>query len=372
MGGVQEWGSRAEGSQVLRGRVTTGLGRGAGFTGLPWARSAFRTGLGIEAFPGTLNLRLASAGDLWAWGRLRQQPGVSVPAPGPDQCDAVCYPVVLAGRVPGAIVLPRVKGYAPDQLEIIAPLELRRMLELADGDEVTVEYQGPPRLRAVIFDVDGTLVDSLDGYREAALRAAGHLRDRISRDAVRAALNHNVSFWDRILAGTPEHSPARVEELRAATLGHWPGVLAEHVRCFPGLEATLRQLRDLGLRLGICTGSRGESFRPLEQQGLLGLFDVVVTAADVKERKPHPEGLLRCLEVLGVEPAGAAYVGDAMLDMTAARAAGMLAMGVLSGAGTSAELAAAGAHRLLPDQGALPGLLFPASRGAAPGNSTAP
>lgn len=367
MGGGVEQGSAAAGNPVLRGRVTTGEGRGAGFTALPWARSAFRAGLGIEPFPGTLNLSLASARDLWTWARLRQQPGFPMPAPDPGQCDAVCYPVLLAGRVPGAIVLPRVRGYAPDRLEVIAPLSLRQALGLADGDEVVVESLAVPRLEAIIFDVDGTLVDSLEGYREAALRAAGHLRERISRDAVRAALNRNESFWDRILAGTPEHSPARVQELRAATLGHWPGVLEEHVRCFPGLEATLRQLRDLGLRLGICTGSRGESFRPLERLKLLELFDVVVTAADVRERKPHPEGLLRCLEVLEVGPEAAAYVGDSMLDMAAGRAAGMLAIGVLSGAGTSAELAEAGAHRLLPDQAALPSLLAPAARTTTPG-----
>jgi HAD superfamily hydrolase (TIGR01509 family) len=361
VGGVLQRDTAGEDRPVLRGRVTTGQGRGAGFTGLPWARAAFRTGLGIEPFPGTLNLRLASAADLWAWGRLRQQPGVPVPAPGPDQCDAVCYPVLLAGRVPGAIVLPRIRGYAPDQLEIIAPLALRRVLGLADGDEVTVECQGMPRLEALVFDVDGTLVDSLEGYRLAALRAAAHLKDRISRDAVRAAMNRNESFWDQVLAGTPEHSPSRVEALRAATLEHWPRVLREHVRCFPGIETTLRLLRERGLRLAICTGSRGESFRPLEEQGLLEHFEVVVTAADVKERKPHPEGLLRCLDALGVAPEAAAYVGDSMLDMAAGRAAGMLAIGVLSGAGTSAELAEAGAHRLVPDQGALPGLLGPAA-----------
>jgi phosphoglycolate phosphatase-like HAD superfamily hydrolase len=138
---------------------------------------------------------------------------------------------------------------------------------------------------------------------------------------------------------------------------HWPDVLREHVTVFPGIGATLELLAAAGLKLAIYTGSQGESLPPLEQSGLMRHFDLVLTSAHVAQRKPHPEGLIRCLEALGVSPEEAAYVGDSVQDIQAARAAGMTAIGVLSGTADSALLAAAGPHRVLRDHAGLPGAL---------------
>jgi phosphoglycolate phosphatase-like HAD superfamily hydrolase len=142
---------------------------------------------------------------------------------------------------------------------------------------------------------------------------------------------------------------------------HWPGILREHVTVFPGISVTLELLVAAGLKLAIYTGSQGESLPPLAQSGLLRHFDAVLTAAHVAQRKPHPEGLIRCLEALGVGPEEAAYVGDSVQDIQAARAAGMTAIGVLSGTADSALLAAAGPHRVLPGHAALPGVLLATS-----------
>ena len=120
----------------------------------------------------------------------------------------------------------------------------------------------------------------------------------------------------------------------------------------------LRRLKAAGIRLGICTASRGESFRPLEQAGLLDLFDEVVTARDVVRRKPDPEGLLLCLERMAVSPADTAYIGDTVADISASHSAGLFAVGVLTGAGDSALLSGAGAHRILPDLRNLPEILL--------------
>jgi beta-phosphoglucomutase-like phosphatase (HAD superfamily) len=95
----------------------------------------------------------------------------------------------------------------------------------------------------------------------------------------------------------------------------------------------------------------------LHQTRLLQHFDPVITAAHVSQRKPHPEGLLMCLNALGVRPEEAAYVGDSVQDIQAARSAGMTAIGVLSGTADSALLASAGPHRVLPDHSSLPGVL---------------
>ncbi len=343
----------------IRGIVAGGLGQGASFTRLDWVREAMRRLVGIDPYPGTLNLELRSMQDLWSWGRLRGGPCATLEPPSAKFCAASLYPVRVAGRLPAAIVRPQVSGYAPDRLELIAPVGLRAALGLRDGDRLIVEWRPMPSLQAVIFDVDGTLVDSVDAYRLAAERAAAPYGYPVTLEAVREALNRNASFWDIVLAGHADHSPETVARLRAETLAQWPEVLASHVRAFPGVADTLGRLRGAGLRLGIYTGSSGESFAALERTGLMEYFDIVVTAREVVNRKPHPEGILRCLEHLDLPAAAAAYVGDTPLDVNAARAAGVLAIGLLSGAADSALLGAAGADRLLPGHGALPGLLLP-------------
>ncbi|MBN8279769.1 MAG: HAD family hydrolase, partial [Gammaproteobacteria bacterium] len=223
--------------------------------------------------------------------------------------------------------------------------------------ELVVEPADGRRCRAVLFDVDGTLVNSIEGYRLAAERAVSPYGWTVSAEAVSRTMNFGESFWDLVLPPERRGDEALIARLRAATLGHWPDILAASVLVNPGIGALLAGLKEAGLRLGICTASRGESFRPLEQAGLLGLFDVVVTARDVRATKPDPEGLHLCLDRLGIPATEAAYVGDTVTDMRASHAAGLFAVGVLTGAGTSSLLSAAGAHRILAGLQDLPGLL---------------
>lgn len=212
--------------------------------------------------------------------------------------------------------------------------------------------------RAVIFDVDGTLVDSLPAYRRAAERVAAPYGWGISDEAVHRALNFGESFWRLVVPATSRDDQLLLERLRQETLTHWPAVLEEFVDLLPGIREVLGTLRGRGIRLGICTASRGESFRPLERSGLLDLFDVVVTGHDVSRPKPDPEGLLLCLRRMGLAPADSVYVGDTIADMQASRAAGLHAVGVLTGAADSALLARGGAHRIVPDLHHLPRILL--------------
>jgi phosphoglycolate phosphatase-like HAD superfamily hydrolase len=268
--------------------------------------------------------------------------------------------VRLAGEVTAAVIVPQVPGYPPDQVELIAALPLRERLGLRDGDSLEIEIVRIPRLRAVIFDVDGTLVDSIGAYYIAASRASAEHGFSVPADAIRVALNGGTPFW-HLVVPEPQRSAELIATLRERTMRHWPAVLAEHVTVFPGIGETIGLLAAAGLKLAIYTGSQGESLPPLAQAGLMHHFDPVLTSAHVGQRKPHPEGLIRCLEALRVSPDEAAYVGDSVQDIQAARAAGMTAIGVLSGTADSALLAAAGPHRVLRDHSALPGALSLAS-----------
>ncbi|MBL8224287.1 MAG: HAD-IA family hydrolase [Chromatiales bacterium] len=341
----------------LDGLVEPGAGQARGFTALPWVREAFIVHAGIDPWPGTLNLRVAGDADAEAWQGIRSRGGAVVPAGDAASCDAETWPVTVtsgARSAPAAIALPRVPGYPPARLELVSPVGLRDLLELADGARVTVAAAvAPPGLAAVVFDVDGTLVDSIGAYHLVASRVAEPHGYVVEADMVRRALDADVPFWPQIL-GDRAGDDAFIATLRTATRAAWPDILRENVRCFDGARAALQVLRDAGLRLGICTASGGETFAALEAAGLFGFFDAVVTAADVTHRKPHPEGLVQCLARLGVEPSRAAYVGDTAVDVRASRAAGLWPVGVLTGAGDGASLAAVGVRRLVRDVASLP------------------
>lgn len=343
------------------GRVRTGLGHGAGFTSLVWARRQFMDALGIDPFPGTLNLRLAPAAIAW-WQALTAGPGLRLVPERSTDCAARCYPV--RASVPGlspvtaGIVVPEVPGYAPDQVEVVASVSLRGVLGLEDGDFVTLDTVPALNRRAVLFDVDGTLVNSIDAYRLAAERAVQPYGWSVSPEAVSRAMNFGEQFWELVVPPESLGDEALIARLRRDTMAHWPAVLDECVMVYPGIRGILEALRAAGVRLGICTASRGESFRPLERAGLLEFFEEIVTARDVARRKPDPEGILLCMERMGISADETVYIGDTVADIRASHAAGLYAVGVLTGAGNSSLLSGAGAHRILADLQHLPAVLF--------------
>ncbi len=127
--------------EEIHGRLTTGTGHGKHFTRLDWARRQFVEKLGIDPFPGTVNLILDEPESIGVWNRLMNTPGVRIdnPDPGPLGCDARCYPVLIEGQIEAAIVLPDVADYSPVQVEIIAGVGLRAALEIDDGDPLRLE-----------------------------------------------------------------------------------------------------------------------------------------------------------------------------------------------------------------------------------------
>jgi HAD superfamily hydrolase (TIGR01509 family) len=351
---------------VMNGRVERGLGKAAGFTALDWARAGFMAGAGIDPHPGTLNLRLASAVDRACWSGVRQQPAYVIEPGASGGCAAELRPVQViseGGTVAAAIVTPCVADYAADLLELVSPLPLRPTLAISDGSITTIRSAELPPLAAILFDVDGTLVDSIGAYRlaaEAAVAAVG-LPVRISHAQVERALNDDLPFWPLAL-GELAADQALIARLSAVTREVGPELLRQQARCFSGVVAAITRLRAAGLRLGLCTASHGETLPALADAGILAAFEVVVTATDVVRRKPDPEGLLRAAAGLKLPPAQIAYVGDTVPDIKASRAAGMAAIGVLTGAGDGGRLAAAGALRLVQGAASLPQLLDQAVR----------
>lgn len=331
------------------GRVASGRGEARHFTTLDWVRDALVRALAIEPFPGTLNLVL-DAGEFPDGIRpLAAAGGVLLsPPPGSSWCAGRCHPVRVGGRFPAAAVVPLVDGYPDHQLEVVCALSLRESLGLSDGDRLDVEVTSPLPVRAVLFDVDGTLVESLTAMRVVAAKAAAMHGFEVTDALVRWSMTTGQSFWHLVVP--PEH-PAReatIEAMRTEASRHWAEALRVHGGVHPGAADVVRAIHEAGAGLGIVTGARRGSFGPLRDAGVFDLFGALVTRSDVEQGKPHPEGLLKCCDSLGVDPGEAVYVGDTPDDVVAASAAGMASVAVLTGAGDSAALTRFCPDRLVP------------------------
>jgi len=180
----------------------------------------------------------------------------------------------------------------------------------------------PQPLRAVLFDWDGTIVDSA----EASFRCYVRLFEsyRIPFDRARFERTYSPEWYRTYTAlGLPKECWDEADE-------RWLGFYAgEENVMLGGAREALERLQQAGMALGIVTsGNRARVAREIEGLGLRGLFGAVVSAEDVEKRKPDPEPIVRGLELIAVPAAAAAYVGDSPEDVEMARAAGVYVVGV--------------------------------------------
>jgi 2-phosphoglycolate phosphatase len=178
-------------------------------------------------------------------------------------------------------------------------------------------------LLAVLFDLDGTLLDTAPDMVGAldALRRENGLAP-LPFEEVRASVSHGSGRLVRL--GFPEADAERLAELQRRYLEIYSAGLSARTRLFPGMDAVLAELSALRLALGIVTNKPAWLTEPLlEQLGLRERFACVVSGDTLSERKPHPMPLLHAAKLAGAAPQQCLYVGDAERDVQAARAAGM-------------------------------------------------
>jgi 2-phosphoglycolate phosphatase len=183
-----------------------------------------------------------------------------------------------------------------------------------------------PRLRAILFDMDGTLLDTAPDMVGAlnALRAERGLAP-LPYDAVRSAVSHGAARV--VQSGFPDAEPESLAALQSRFLEIYRGALSGGTRFFPGMEEVLDALEERHLKSGIVTNKAAWLTDPLlEQLGLRARFACVVSGDTLPTRKPHPQPLLHAAKLAGVAPGECIYVGDAERDVQAAHAAGMPAV----------------------------------------------
>jgi HAD superfamily hydrolase (TIGR01509 family) len=201
---------------------------------------------------------------------------------------------------------------------------------------------GPGQLRAVLFDWDGTLVDS----------AA-----KTYRCYVRVFSAHGIPF-DRIdFERTYSPDWYRTYELVGLPRERWEAADACWLECYgtepshllPGAALALERLAQRGISLGLVTSGDGLRVRrELQELAVERLFGAVVCGGETERRKPDPEPLRVALERLGVDATRAAYLGDSPEDVAMAKSAGAYAVGIPGGFPNRLALAASEPDALAP------------------------
>lgn len=218
---------------------------------------------------------------------------------------------------------------------------------------------------AVLFDLDGTLVDTADEFVVVvqALRAE-HGLPPMQAPRIRASVSSGARALVTLALGLQEDDP-RHEPQRLRLLELYSEVLGSSALPYPGIPELLAELEQRGIPWGIATNKPRPYTEPL-----LAALDLrpapgsVVCSDDVRERKPHPESLHRSCRELGVDPAGSVYIGDHRRDIEAGRRAGMYTVSALYGYIEPGEDPAAwGARASVAHGSELAGLLLGSASG---------
>lgn len=187
--------------------------------------------------------------------------------------------------------------------------------------------------RAALFDLDGTLLDTAPDFVVALNRLlAEEGREPLALATIRPQVSHGaIAVVRTAFPGVPVDSDA-FGGLRSRFLAHYRAALSVHTRLFPGFEAVLATLDEHALPWGIITNKAAWLTEPLlDDLGLRTRAACVMSGDTLPERKPHPRPLLVAAERMAIAPADCVYLGDALRDAQAARAAGMVPLGARFG-----------------------------------------
>jgi HAD superfamily hydrolase (TIGR01509 family) len=200
-----------------------------------------------------------------------------------------------------------------------------------------------PRIKAVIFDMDGTLLDSREFIMqatEAALEAHG---------VTGVTREHMIELTGKSLAKIYESlAPGYDTKSLMAAHREYQAAHRELLQAYGDTKEILEKLQRQKVKIGLFTGAEAVTYDNLRRFGLSPYFGSIVEASRYENSKPHPEGLLLCMEELGVRPDETVFVGDGIGDMLAGNAAHVHAViGITHGFSQPDALQGAGADHLI-------------------------
>ena len=188
------------------------------------------------------------------------------------------------------------------------------------------------RPEAVLFDLDGTLADTLPDLADALSAAVGDCGDGTGTGAAAGPVDETrlrslISRGGREMVASvlaPDADQGRLDRARHRFLARYRERIAVRTRLFPGIESVLGTLEGCGVRWGVVTNKHAWLTEPLlESLGLHRRAACVVSGDSTAQPKPHPAPLLLACERLSIAPDAAVYVGDSRSDIESGRAAGV-------------------------------------------------
>ncbi|MFZ3073351.1 MAG: phosphoglycolate phosphatase [Thermodesulfobacteriota bacterium] len=210
----------------------------------------------------------------------------------------------------------------------------------------------------IIFDLDGTLVDSSGDIAHAAnktLREMGFPSMTVSE--IKANVGWGVrSLLEKVMPNEPVE---RIDEARRIFLNYYSENLVDETRFYPGVEDTVRHFHASGKRLAIATNKQlALTERILDELEFKSYFSMLVGGDSVLNKKPHPEPLLFIMKSLGAESEETVFVGDSAIDCESGASAGVFTIGAAYGFRGKEELEKAGCGMIIESFPELEGIII--------------
>ncbi len=199
-----------------------------------------------------------------------------------------------------------------------------------------------PRIKGVIFDLDGTLIDSLVAYRMAFNRSVERYNLKpIDIRELADFLNQFLSLEELLKNLYPSLNPEDIQEFMVEMKNEFIALSKDYITLKPHAREVLLSLKNQGMKIGIATGrmSRGDGkWRELKNLNIDSFVDTVVTAGETKP-KPDPASLIKCAEELDLSLDECVFVGDSRADVMAGKSAGVKIIAVPTGVASRDQLA---------------------------------
>jgi phosphoglycolate phosphatase-like HAD superfamily hydrolase len=204
--------------------------------------------------------------------------------------------------------------------------------------------------KAVVFDVDGTLIDTVDLHAASWVEALRHFGREVSHAEVRAQIGKGGDQLMPVFLPR-ELVERRGEEIEAFRKGLFMRDYIGRARAFPCVPELFRRIRAAGQRIVLASSAKGDELERYEEiAGIAGLVDDATSSDDAERSKPFPDIFLAALDRLApIGAADAVAVGDTPYDAEAAGRAGLRTVGVLCGGFPEAELREAGCVAIYRD-----------------------
>jgi HAD superfamily hydrolase (TIGR01509 family) len=221
----------------------------------------------------------------------------------------------------------------------------------------------PMHVKAVIFDLDGTLASFNLDYKTVRAEVKDYLVKMGVPDSI---LSVNESIFEmlrktEIFVKNSGKPPRFLEEIRSKALTmtkKYELEAAKRTSLLPGAAETLKALQRMSLKIGLCTINSEKSMNHiLERFGIADFFDVTIPRNKVNHFKPHPEHVEVALKVLAVSAKETVLVGDSSVDMQSSRALKAIAVGLPTGVSTIEQLVSSGANYIITSITDLPFLI---------------